>query len=98
MIIMRVFYRKQVKNTMEILVKQRTNSYLQKFEENEMKVAMVQKMKNDEYKARHHFETIKRMDKEENVKRIAKMQDYQRKKILEKIAADNDKAGRIRFL
>ena len=81
---------------MEMMLKQKTETYLEKFVQSDIKVAVVQKMKNDEFRAKSHIETIKRMDKEENVIRIAKMQEYQREKILEKIIADSEKAEKIR--
>ena len=83
---------------MEIILKQRTDDFLEKFIESDAKVAAVQKMKNDEFRAKRHIEIIKRMDKEENVMRIAKIQEYQREKTLKKIIEDNERAEKIRYI
>jgi hypothetical protein len=72
--------RKGVKSNMEYLQKAKVDEYTKKFEETEIKVATVQKMKHDEHKTKNHINTIKKIDKEENVRRIAKMQEYQRQK------------------
>jgi len=88
--------RKGVKENMEIILKDKTDNYVHKFKESEIKVAIVQKMKHDEHKTKSHIGTLKKLDKEENVHRIAKMQEYQREKIMEKILSDNEKAERIK--
>mgnify|MGYP001233884759 CR=1 FL=1 len=59
------------------------------------KVAATQKNKQQEMQERHNFEVLKQYDKEENIRRIAKMQEYHRQKIFEKIMKDTEKANRI---
>lgn len=81
---------------MEQIMKQRTDGYLTKIKESEDKLAQTQKKKNDDLKARHNVDVIKRNDRIENVKRIQKMQDYQREQLLERILTDTEKAQKIK--
>ena len=42
------------------------------------KVATTQRSKQHELQMKHNLEAIKQADKEENIRRISKMQEYQR--------------------
>jgi len=81
---------------MEMRLSQRVEAFQQKQHEEEMKVEMVQKKKMEDIQHKHALELIKRMDKEENVRRIQRMQEYQREKLLEKIMSETERAERIK--
>jgi len=82
---------------MESRLGERVGGYLQKMAESEEKVARVQKEKDDYLKHKHALEIIKKADKLENVQRIARMQEYQKEKLLEKINHDTERANQIRY-
>ena len=57
----------------------------------------VYKEKELELKNKHALDLIRKHDKSENVERIARMQEYQREKLLEKIQEDTERANAIKF-
>ena len=78
-------------------MKEKIDRYLTKFKETEMKLEQTEKQREEEMRFKHNNDTIKRIDKLENVQRIFKMQDYQKQKLLEKIVEDNEKAEKIKY-
>lgn len=81
---------------MENIMAERIGHFREKQKHEEEKVEIVQKKKHDEHLLKTTIENIKREDRKENVKRISKIQDYQRAKIMEKIQEDNMKAEKIK--
>lgn len=47
---------------------------------------------------KHYLELMKENDKQENVRRISKMQEYKREKTLEKIMSDTEKAFHVKYI
>lgn len=83
---------------MESRLEDRIGGFLYKMAESDAKVAKVQREKEEEMRNKHALDLIKLHDKKENVERIARMQEYQREKLLEKINHDTDKANAIRYI
>jgi hypothetical protein len=81
---------------MESIMTEKINHFREKQKNEEVKVEFVQKKKHDEHLLKTTIENIKREDRKENVKRISKIQDYQRDKIMEKIQEDNMRAEKIK--
>lgn len=88
--------RKHVKSTMEKRLEERVNGYLYKMAESDEKVLRVQREKEAMMRQKHALELIKKNDKHENVQRIARMQEYQKEKLMEKINHDTDRATQIK--
>ena len=68
-----------LKNNEEIL-NQRKSKILEKIHENEIKVQMVEKLKEQELMNKNEMNIIKSIDREENIKRLSRIQEYQRMK------------------
>lgn len=81
---------------MEHKLEERVGGYLQKMAESDEKVHRVQMEKDEAMKVKHALDVIKQHDKQENVQRIARMQEYQRNKIMEKIHNDTERANQIK--
>lgn len=81
---------------MEKRLEEKVNGYLSKMEESDDKVRKVQMEKEEYLKNKHALDVIKKADKLENVQRIARMQEYQREKLMDRIKEDTDKAERIK--
>jgi len=64
--------------------------------ESDQKVLRVQQEKEAMLRQKHALELIKKNDKQENVQRIARMQEYQKEKLMEKINHDTDRALQIK--
>lgn len=61
------------------------------------KVAATQRNKQQELQMKHNLDMIKQADKEENIRRIARMKEYHRQQILERIMSENEKSERIKY-
>jgi hypothetical protein len=83
---------------MEARLGQRIGSFQHKMSEQEQKLHDMQRKKHEEQQMRHYMELIKESDKQENVHRISKMQDYKRQKTLQKIMSDTEKAFRVKYI
>ena len=81
---------------MEKRLEERVHGYLSKMEESDEKVRKVQMEKEEYLRNKHALDVIKKTDKLENVQRIARMQEYQREKLLDRINEDTEKAERIK--
>lgn len=90
--------RKQIKDNMESRLGNRIGGYLDKMHRQEEKMQEINAQKAHDMKMKKTMELIKQFDKQENVKRISKMQQYQRDKVLEKIEHDSEKAQRIKYV
>ena len=88
--------RYEVKVNNDRLMQQRIDAIRSKIEESEYKLKSQQERKSEELKIKHNTAVIKRMDRVENVKRISKVQDFERQKIMERIQADNERTERIK--
>ena len=73
-----------LKNNEEI-VNTRKSKILEKIEENENKVQIVHKIKEQEYIIKNEYNIIKSIDRDENIKRVTRKQDYDRIKVLRRI-------------
>jgi Lon protease-like protein len=65
---------------------------LNRLEETDHKVAQVMSRKQQELMLKREMEALKREDREETVQRIAKINEYQKQLMQEKIQADDLKA------
>lgn len=88
--------RRQVKDNMESILKEKVDKYLEIRGKNEEKLAKVQQAKDEELRRKQHIDLIHTSDKMENIQRKAKMDDYKREKLLEKIQSDNERAEKIK--
>lgn len=79
-----------------MMMKTKIDGYLHKQQTTEEKLAMIQKQREQELRAKHNIDVIKRNDRIENVKRIQKMQEYQKEQLLQRIQADTMKAQLIK--
>lgn len=86
----------QVKKQNDERLQNRIGTFLQKYHEMDEKVAATQRSKQMELQMKHNLEVIKQADKEENIRRIAKMQEYHRQKIFERIMKDTEKGERVK--
>ena len=82
---------------MEHRLQERVDGYLYKMAESDQKVLRVQKEKEAMMRQKHALELIKKNDKLENVNRIARMQEYQKEKLMEKINHDTERAQQIKY-
>jgi len=74
----------------------RTETYTQKARENDDKVAATMKKKQEDLQLRRTLDLIKEGDKQENIARVNKMQDYNRQKLVEKINQKGEKVARMK--
>lgn len=56
----------------------------------------VQHMTHQQLQHKHNLEMVKRIEREENVKRISKIRAYQRKRFMDKILDGDARAQEIR--
>lgn len=75
----------------------RIGTLLQRYHEMDEKVAATQRNKQQELQMKHNLDMIKQADKEENIRRIARMKEYHRQQILERIMSENEKSERIKY-
>ncbi|MDR3582048.1 MAG: hypothetical protein P4L67_02110 [Candidatus Pacebacteria bacterium] len=75
----------------------RKNEIRTKMQQTDEMVHSTQARAEKERKKKYSYNVIKRTDRQETVKRISKINDYQREKILERIENDNERAERIRM-
>jgi len=88
--------RKQVKANMEAMLKEKTDGYLMMMEEKDMKVVRTKQAREEQLQKKHDLDVINRNDKWESVHRQAKMDDYKKQKILEKIQNANERGEKIK--
>lgn len=69
---------------------------MEKIQETDQKVQMTQKQKEEELMIKKEMENLKRKDRQETVERIARIQEYKRDKIMEKIVQDDVRSQDIR--
>ena len=82
-------YREDVRTNMVVIEEQRKKQILDKRHEKDYKVEYTHKHREDEHKLKKELENLKRKDRQETVERIAKIQQYKREKIFEKIVQDD---------
>jgi len=85
-----------VKHRMEEIEKDRQDRVLKKLTEQERQVQMSKEKQVQEGTIKKEVKSIQREDRVENVQRIARAQEFQRQKMLEKIEEDNAKARKIK--
>ena len=88
--------RKQVKENMEVKLKEKIDKYLTMMEMNEIKLAKTRQQQLEEKQKKHNLDVINWNDRHENVERRAKMDEYKRAKILEKIESANERGEKIK--
>lgn len=74
----------------------RRTEFLNKMKATEEMVKRTQDMNKQEQVKKTRINTMKMKDREENVRRIEKMNEYHREKIMDKIEVDNERAENIR--
>jgi len=90
-------HRKNVQGKMSKIEEERREGILHKLGETDEMVKRTQEAAEKERKEKSLSTAIKRRDREENVKRIEKINEYQRGKTMEKILMDNERAEKIRM-
>ena len=75
---------------------QRKKHIVDKRQERNYKVEYTHKQREEELKLRKEMENLKRKDRQETVERIAKIQQYKREKVFEKIVQDDMRSMHIR--
>ena len=88
--------RKAVKENMEALLKEKTDGYLMMMDEKDMKVARTKQAREEQLQKKHDLDVINRNDKWESVQRQAKMDEYKKQKIMEKIQNANERGEKIK--
>ena len=80
---------------MEIKLKEKIDKYLTMMEMNEIKLEKTKQMVLEEKQKKRNLDVINWNDRHENVERRAKMDEYKRQKILEKIQNANERGEKI---
>jgi len=88
--------RKQVKLTMEGMLKEKTDRYLMLMDEKDMKVTRTKQARDEQLQKKHDLDVINRNDRSENVQRQAKMDDYKKQKLMEKIHDAAERGEKIK--
>jgi len=83
---------------MEIKLKEKVDKYLTLMEMNEIKLEKAKQAVLEEKQKKHNLDVISWNDRFENVERRAKMDEYKRHKILEKIENANERGEKIKYL
>lgn len=89
-------HRSKVKDTMLIEEEERKERVMQKIGDTEAMIISAHRKKEIERQEKMYNTAVKRADREETVKRIAKMKEYEKEKLLEKIEGDTEKAMKIK--
>lgn len=85
----------EVRNMMEVRERQRVESIKKKRVDKDVSLTKTQTEREWQLMLKREMDLIKREEKIENVTRIAKAQDYQKQKTLEKIQYDNMKSVQL---
>ena len=80
---------------MEHQDQQKRQQIMQKLKETDQKVQEIIHSKDEEIMLKREMEALKRKDREETVMRIAKINEYQKQKIMEKIQADDERSRQL---
>lgn len=78
----------------EKMMEEKTSYYVSKLEEADAKVNSVKQRQEFEMRQKHIADLLKRIDKRENVERMARIQEFEKEQVMEKIRMDGVRADR----
>ena len=88
--------REIVKEKHDQIVQEKVEKFMQKIEESDLKVAKAKARNEYAVRVKANMEYMREVDRLENVRRIEEMHKHKKKKMLEKIEADNQRSRMIR--
>jgi len=80
-----------------MILKQRTDHLLDQFAEREERATQIVQAKQEAERMRQNEEKIKREDKLENAKRTAKMQEFEKERMMAKIQMEAERLEKFRY-
>jgi len=78
------------------MLKEKTDRYLMLMDEKDMKVTRTKQARDEQLQKKHDLDVINRNDRSENVQRQAKMDDYKKQKLMEKIHDAAERGEKIK--
>lgn len=85
-----------MKTNNEKFAEEKVNYYVSKLNEADEKVSRVKQKQEEEQRKKHIEDLLKRIDKRENVERIARIQEFQKEQVIEKMKLDSIRAEQLR--
>ena len=89
-------YREEVRRNMMTQEESRKRSIVSKRKEKEYHLMSAQQRREEDLRYRREMEFLKRLDRQETVERIQRIQEYEREKVKEKIVMDDVRSYQLK--
>ena len=89
-------YREEVRRNMVTQEESRKRSIVSKRKEKEYHLMSAQQRREEDLRYRREMEFLKRLDRQETVERIQRIQEYEREKVKEKIVMDDVRSYQLK--